>query len=67
MSPYKKGRGWRPTAKWWAATTAASATVVTMLWTGDGINTDEEKTLIIGLVASRVLAYAVPKDTGEDT
>lgn len=62
--PAKTGwRKWSPTSKWWAASIAAAATIVTMLWTGDGINTDEEKTLVIGLLASRVLAYAVPKDT----
>jgi hypothetical protein len=65
--PYKKGlvARWAPTAKWWAATTTAAATIVTLLWTGDGINTDEEKTLVIGLVVSRILAFAVPKDKGQ--
>lgn len=72
MSPYKKRRlagtavgPYLPTSKWWAASVATVATIVTMLWTGDGINTDEEKTLVIGLLASRILAYAVPKDTEE--
>lgn len=58
-------RRWWPTAKWWAATTTVAGSIVVLLWTGDGINTDEEKTLVVGLIVSRVIAYAVPKETEE--
>lgn len=48
---------WLPTNKWWLATIAAAATLVGMLWTGDGINTDEERLVLVGLMTQRLLAY----------
>jgi hypothetical protein len=56
-------RKWWPTAKWWGATVAALSGVAVLLWTGDGINTDEEKGLVITLITTRILAYVVPKDS----
>lgn len=55
MRKYKK---WFPTNKWWVATITAAGTVVGMLWAGDGVNTDEEKLVLIGLVVQRLAAYA---------
>ena len=48
---------WWPTNKWWVATVTAAGTVWLMLWTGDGINTDDEKTIIVGLVVQRIASY----------
>lgn len=50
-------RYWLPTNKWWLASIAAAATLATMIWTGDGINTDDERIVLIGLLAQRVLSY----------
>ena len=49
-----------PTAKWWAATITAAGSVVTLAVTGDGINTDDEKALVIGIFIQRLVAWAVP-------
>lgn len=59
MSPYKK-RVWLPTWKWWTATITAAGAVATVVLTGDGLNTDDEKALVIGLVVQRLVAYATP-------
>jgi len=48
---------WAPTNKWWVATVAAASTIAGMLVVGDGINTDDEKLVVIGLIAQRLVAY----------
>jgi hypothetical protein len=53
---------WLPTNKWWTATVTAAATVVGMAVTGDGINTDDEELLVIGLVAQRLIAWITPNE-----
>ena len=55
-----KWQKWLPTNKWWAATTVAAGTIVLTLWTGNGIDTDDEKTLVVGLVVQRIVAYWTP-------
>jgi hypothetical protein len=49
-----------PTPKWWATSLTAAGTIVTLAWAGDGINTDDEKALVIGIVVQRLVAWAVP-------
>ena len=53
----KKYAKWLPTNKWWVATVTGAGTVVLMVWTGDGINTDSEKTVLVGIIVQRVAAY----------
>lgn len=48
---------WAPTNKWWAATVTAAGTVGLMFWTGNGVDTDEEKVVLVGLVIQRLVAY----------
>lgn len=47
-----------PTTKWWTATVVAAGTVAGAALTGDGINTDTEILMVIGLVVQRLVAYA---------
>jgi hypothetical protein len=63
---------WWPTNKWLVATITAAGTVAAMVWVGDGINTDEEKLLVISLVVQRLAAYWAKNDpdpvaTGRDS
>lgn len=51
-----------PTNKWIVATIGTAATVAGMIWVGDGINTDEEKLVVISLVAQRLAAYWARND-----
>ena len=51
---------WTPSRKWFAQLAASAGTVVTMAWTGDGINTDDEKKAIVGIVVALVLTYLIP-------
>lgn len=53
---------WLPTRKWWAQFVGSTATVVTMAWTGDGINTDDERKAVIGVCATLVLTYIVANE-----
>lgn len=57
---------WLPTTKWWTATIVTVGTIVGAATTGDGINTDDEKLFVIGLLVQRAVAYATtntpPKD-----
>ena len=48
---------WWPTNKWFVATTTAAGTVALMIWTGDGINTDPERVILVTLLVQRVVAY----------
>lgn len=48
---------WWPTNKWWAATATGAGTVVLMFWTAGGVNTDDKKVLLVGLIVQRVVAY----------
>jgi hypothetical protein len=48
---------WFPTNKWWTASITTAGTIVLMQWTGDGINTDPEKTVLVGLIVQRLVAY----------
>lgn len=52
-----------PTRKWWAATITAATGVTIAAFTGDGINTDEEKILVITFVLQRLLAYVTNNDS----
>lgn len=52
-----KLKTWLPTNKWWVATIGTAGTIAGMIWVGDGINTDEEKLVVISLVAQRLAAY----------
>jgi hypothetical protein len=56
---------WLPTRKWWAATATAAGTVAVAAFTGNGIDTDQEKILVIGIVVQRVVAYFTPNKEGE--
>ena len=56
---------WLPTNKWWVATTVAVGSIVGLVWVGDGVNTDEEKYLVISLVVQRVAAYWTRNDPTE--
>lgn len=47
-----------PTVKWWTATTIAAGAIAQLLWLGDGVNTDAEKTVVITIVVQRIAAYA---------
>lgn len=49
-----------PSAKWWAATVVAAGTIAIAEWTGDGVNTDDERILVIGIVVSRLVAWITP-------
>jgi hypothetical protein len=51
-----------PTRKWWAATVTAIGTVAIAALTGDGINTDPEIVMVVGLGVQRVIAYLVPNE-----
>jgi hypothetical protein len=51
-----------PTNKWTVATIGTLATIAGMIWVGDGINTDEEKLVVISLVAQRLAAYWARND-----
>lgn len=59
MSKYSK---WLPTRKWWFATTVAVGTILGLVLTGDGINSDDETIAVIGLVVQRVGSYIIPND-----
>jgi hypothetical protein len=48
---------WAPSNKWWAATVTAAGTVGLMFWTGNGVDTDEEKVVLIGFAVQRLVAY----------
>lgn len=52
-----------PTNKWVVATITAAGTVVGIIWLGDGVNTDEEKLILISLVVQRLAAYWASNDT----
>lgn len=56
----KKPNKWIPTNKWFVQLASSLATVATLLWTGDGINTDDEKKAVIGLVTALILTYLTP-------
>lgn len=60
MSETKKS--WFPTRKWWVQFVVSLGTVATMLWTGDGINTDDEKKAVIGLGVALAGTYLMPND-----
>jgi hypothetical protein len=49
-----------PTWKWWTGTVTAAGTIATAAFTGDGINTDNEKILVIGLITQRLITYLTP-------
>lgn len=51
---------WFPSRKWWVLFVTTCGTVATMLWTGDGINSNDEKTTVIGLLVGLGLTYLVP-------
>jgi hypothetical protein len=51
-----------PTNKWTVATIGTLATIAGMIWVGDGINTDEEKLVVISLIAQRLAAYWARND-----
>lgn len=48
---------WWPTNKWWAATVTTVGTVVLMFWTGGGVDTDDKKVVLVGLIVQRLVAY----------
>lgn len=48
---------WWPTNKWWAASATAAGTVALMFWTGGGVDTDDKKVILVGLLVQRVVAY----------
>lgn len=54
---------WWPTNKWWVATVTAAGAVAVALITGDGINTDDEKIIVVGLVVQRVVAYIAKNES----
>jgi hypothetical protein len=56
----------RPTNKWWTATIVAAGTIVLTLINGDGINSDGERTLVVGLIVQRLVAYATRNDPSEE-
>lgn len=49
-----------PTWKWWTATVTGAGTVIGVAVTGDGINTDDEKLLVVGFIVQRVVAWLTP-------
>jgi hypothetical protein len=51
-----------PTRKWWAATVTAIGTVAIAALTGDGINSDPEVIMVVGLCVQRVVAYITPNE-----
>lgn len=53
----KNWQKYAPTYKWWAATVTGLGTIAGAAWTGDGINTDDEKLLVIGILVQRIVAY----------
>jgi hypothetical protein len=55
---------WLPTNKWWVATITAAGTIAGMVWVGDGINTDQEKLVLLALVVQRLSAYWASNDPG---
>jgi hypothetical protein len=58
-------KSWLPTRKWLTQLVFSAGTAATMAWTGDGINTDSEKTALIGLGVTLVATYITPnKDDG---
>jgi hypothetical protein len=63
---------WWPTNKWFVATITAAGTIAAMVWVGDGVNTDEEKLILVSLVVQRLAAYWAKNDldpigTGRDS
>jgi hypothetical protein len=48
---------WFPTNKWWVATVIACGTIVELAWLGNGIDTDAEKGVVVGLVVQRIASY----------
>jgi hypothetical protein len=61
MSPWLRN-AW-PTNKWVVASITAAGTIAGMIWVGDGINTDQEKLVLIALVVQRLTAYWASNDT----
>jgi hypothetical protein len=55
-----------PTNKWYAATAATVGTIIIMFWTGGGLNTDDKRIVLVGLVVSRVVAYITRNDPNPD-
>lgn len=52
-----KTKSWWPTNKWWAASVTTAGTVVLMFWTAGGVDTDDKKVVLVGLIVQRVVAY----------
>jgi hypothetical protein len=48
---------WAPTNKWWAATATTAGTVALMFWTAGGVDTDDKKVVLVGLIVQRIVAY----------
>lgn len=59
-----RAAAWWPTWKWWTATITGAGTIVTVALIGDGINTDDEKILVIGIVVARLVAWTTPNQGG---
>lgn len=55
-------KSWMPTRKWWVTTVTAVGTIVVAALTGDGINTDAETILVVGIVVQRVVGYIIPNE-----
>lgn len=49
-----------PTWKWWTASVTGAGTIIGVAVTGDGINTDDEKLLVVGFIVQRIVAYLTP-------
>lgn len=60
MEPDKKKTNWKPSRKWWTQFVASAGTLAGMVWTGDGVNTDDEKLAVIGILVALVGTYWVP-------
>jgi hypothetical protein len=56
---------WMPTNKWWAATSATAGTVALMFWTAGGVDTDDKKVILVGLLVQRVVAYVARNEPPE--
>jgi hypothetical protein len=57
-------RTYRPTTKWYAASAATVGTIIIMFWTGGGLDSDDKRIVLVGLVVSRVVAYITRNDPG---
>lgn len=51
---------WIPSRKWLGQLVTSAGTVAGMAWTGDGINTDNEKLAVIGITVGLVTTYLIP-------